>query len=160
MGQAAGTAAAVALQKGISIGDVPAKAITDVQQQLLRDGCFLPNYKNEDVSDLARNATVSASSEALLYGVGPDSKGAHDGLAVWRDQPQYLTEKLENRRGQLIAIGTPDIERIEFCLNNTSNSVQTITAQLRVARTFGTIGPANWIRWRKPKFKYYQGSIG
>lgn len=134
MGQAAGTAAAVALKNGIPIARVPAEAITEVQQQLLRDGCFLPNYKNEDARDVARQATVSASSQALLYGAGPESRGAHEGLNAWKDQPQYQTERLENRRGQLIAIGTPDLRKLELCLNNTSGKPQDVTAQVRVAQ--------------------------
>lgn len=133
MGQAAGTAAAIALQRGIPIADVPIRAIDAVQQQLLRDGCFLPNYRNEDSADLARRATASASSQALLYGAGPDSKGAHEGLAVWRDQPQYHRETLENRRGQLIAIGTPALRTVDVCLKNRSDQPQRVTAQVRLA---------------------------
>lgn len=133
MGQAAGTAAAIVLQRGLPIADVPTQAITDVQQQLLRDGCFLPNYKNEDSTDLARRATVSASSQALLYGAGPESKGAHEGLLIWRDQPQYSLETLENRRGQLIAIGRPELRTVDVCLHNRSDKPQTVTAQVRLA---------------------------
>lgn len=133
MGQAAGTTAAITLQKDILIKDAPAVLIKDIQQQLLRDGCFLPNYKNEDEKDFARLANVSASSEALLHGAGPESKGIHDGLNFWKDQPQYLTEKLENRRGQLVAIGSKRIEKIEMFLNNTSDTVQKVTCQLRLA---------------------------
>lgn len=133
MGQAAGTAAAIALQRGIPIADVPTQAITAVQQQLLRDGCFLPNYKNDDSTDLARRATVSASSQALLHGAGPESKGAHDGLLIWRDQPQYSLETLENRRGQLIAISRPELRTVEVCLTNRSDKPQAVTAQVRLA---------------------------
>ena len=133
LGQAAGTAAAITLKNQLPIADVPTRAIAEVQQQLLRDGCFLPNYANQDTADLARKATVSASSQARLRGAEPDSKGAHEGLAVWRDQPQYMDETLRTRRGQLIAIGTPELRRLDVCLNNTSGKPQTITAQLRLA---------------------------
>ena len=43
MGQAAGTTAAMALQKKILLSKAPAILIKNIQQQLLRDGCFLPH---------------------------------------------------------------------------------------------------------------------
>lgn len=76
MGQAAGTAAAIAVRAGIPVRDVPERAIRDVQQALLRDGCFLPNAANEDPRDLARSAAVRASSEALLAGCEPAGPAA------------------------------------------------------------------------------------
>src|SRR5690606_6897242 len=68
MGQAAGTAAAVAVRRGLRVRDVPDKAIREVQQILLREDCFLPNVVNEDPHDLARQAEASASSEAACRG--------------------------------------------------------------------------------------------
>jgi hypothetical protein len=133
MGQAAGTTAALALQKQVNLATAPTALIKNIQQQLLRDGCFLPNYKNEDENDLARSAIISASSQALLFGAGPESKGAAAGLSIWRDQPQYHREVLENRRGQLVAIGSSTIDTIEVFLNNTSDIEQTVTCQLRLA---------------------------
>jgi len=175
MGQAAGTAAALSIAKGIAIKESPTEIIRDIQQQLLRDGCFLPNYKNEDGADLAKAARVSASSEALLYGVGPESKGAHEGLHIWKDQPQYLNEKLENRRAQLIPINTDTIDSVEILLHNTTGVEQQITAQLRLAHhiwdyracslptlteTTLTVEPGqHWVKWdvnlpEAPKGRY------
>lgn len=163
MGQAAGTAAALSLQHGISVKESPTRIIKHIQQQLLRDGCFLPNYKNEDENDMARTATVTASSEALLHGVGPESKGAHEGLNIWKDQPQYTVEKLENRRGQLIALGSEGLANIEVLLHNTSTTEQQVTAQIRLAEhiwdyractlqtlaeTTLTVQPGrHWVKW-------------
>lgn len=62
VGQAAGTAAAIATTRKLcSAGEVSAY-IKELQQRLLRDGCFLPGIKNEDSGDLAKLASVSASS--------------------------------------------------------------------------------------------------
>lgn len=132
MGQAAGTAAALSLLGGEPVSAAPEKLIGAIQQRLLRDGCFLPNYQNEDKSDLARHARVSASSQALLYGVGPESKGFHDGLKFWQDQPQYLNERIENRRGQMIAVGRSEIDSVEVFLHNKSDTSQKIDASLCV----------------------------
>jgi hypothetical protein len=37
--------------------------MTEMQQTLLKDDCYIPGYKNEDAADLARTAKVSATSE-------------------------------------------------------------------------------------------------
>ncbi|MDF2922735.1 MAG: hypothetical protein K0R57_1649 [Paenibacillaceae bacterium] len=131
LGQAAGLSAAIAKKKGIAVSEVPAKAIREVQQHLLRDGCFLPNYGNEDPLDLARSATLTSSSEARLYGMGPESKGFHEGLAVWRDQNhRTLHDYLLQRRGQWIAVGTDVLNKVSVCLSNATDQVQAVEAKL------------------------------
>ena len=128
MGQAAGTAAAVALREKMAIADVPARAIRSVQQTLLRDGCFLPNYRNEDPLDLARKATVAASSEAVLRGATPEMRGHHEGLHIWLDQARPAPEKLERRRGQWIAMGCGELRAVAVCLSNDSDVEQEVGA--------------------------------
>ncbi|WP_274362104.1 FAD-dependent oxidoreductase [Paenibacillus thermotolerans] len=116
MGQAAGTAAAVAVRAGIPARDVPAKAIADVQQALLRDGCFLPNVAADDPNDLARSASIRASSEAMLAGSeGPWQQGA---------------DALTQRRGQWIAVGAERIDKLSVALSNETDSEQTVEARL------------------------------
>lgn len=61
-GQAAGTAAAIAVREGILPRQV-ADHMEELQQTLLRDDCYIPGFKNTDRADLARRAHVSASSE-------------------------------------------------------------------------------------------------
>ena len=62
LGQAAGTAAALAVQKGLSPRAYGEKNIVELQQRLLKDDQYIPGLKNEDPLDLARGATVSATS--------------------------------------------------------------------------------------------------
>ncbi|GAA4295228.1 FAD-dependent oxidoreductase [Aestuariibaculum suncheonense] len=128
MGQAVGVAASVAINKNMPLKNVPKDAISEVQQQLLRDGCFLPNYKNQDPLDFARTAVITSSSNEKLIGVGPESKGMHNGLAIWKDQPQYHNEVLETKKGQIIAIGNTKLQTISVCLTNTSNEEQFVEA--------------------------------
>lgn len=59
-GQAIGTAAAIAINDNVSIRNVN---VTKIQQQLLKDDCYLPNLKNQDQLDLLVNSKVTASSE-------------------------------------------------------------------------------------------------
>lgn len=118
MGQAAGTAASVAVRQKINIRDVPEQAIRDVQRTLLREDAFLPNARNEDPLDLARRAIVTASSEALLQGSGPIREGRKD------------TVRLERAVGQWIAVGAERIDRLSVCVSNDSASVQALQLRL------------------------------
>lgn len=65
MGQAVGVAAAQAIQgQAAGVADFFNDAeVRRLQQRLLRDDAFLPGLRNSDEADLARSATVSASSE-------------------------------------------------------------------------------------------------
>jgi len=131
MGQACGTAAAHAIQHGLGIEDTTSgEAIRTIQQQLLRDGCFLPNIPRADVRDLVPSATIEASSVHAIRGAGPETTAHHEGLAIWKDQPQYKLETLETRRGQLLSIGPEGIETLSLCLSNSSDQAQTLQAKL------------------------------
>src|SRR5690606_20130006 len=79
MGQAAGLAAATAIQNGHTFEQLLEMDISAIQQGLLRDGCFLPNFRNEDPDDLARAAQFTASSDAAVHGVAPESPAWHEG---------------------------------------------------------------------------------
>ncbi len=65
-GQSAGVAAALAAIKNKTPREIQHSDITEVQQTLLRQGAYIPYCKNEDKSDLARVAKISASSETPL----------------------------------------------------------------------------------------------
>ncbi len=121
MGQAAGTAAAIAIRDGIHVREVPEKNIREVQQTLLRDGCFLPNAGNEDSNDLARKASVRASSEATLAPVGP---------APRQDNSNSHADALTETRGQWIAVGADRIDSLSVCVSNDTDTVQSIEARV------------------------------
>jgi hypothetical protein len=61
-GQAAGTAAAIAREHKTSPRGVYKSHITELQQRLLKDGCYLLGVKNADKRDLALGAKLTASS--------------------------------------------------------------------------------------------------
>ncbi|MEI6074852.1 MAG: FAD-dependent oxidoreductase [Verrucomicrobiota bacterium] len=133
MGEAAGVAAAIGLQRGHDFDELVALDIGEIQQRLLANGGFLPNYRSTDEKDLSRSAKVSASSELAVHGVAPETSGFHDGLKIWRDQPQYGIERLETRRGQLIATEGGRIQSLELCLSNNNSVTETVEVQLLVA---------------------------
>ncbi|QJD87928.1 FAD-dependent oxidoreductase [Cohnella herbarum] len=121
MGQAAGTAAALAVKGGFHVREVPERNIGDVQQALLRDGCFLPNAVNDDPDDLARKASVRASSAAKLAPVGP---------VPGRNESDSRQDALTATRGQWIAIGADRIDSLSVCLSNDSDTAQHIEARI------------------------------
>lgn len=68
-GQAAGTAAAIAVKENTTAAGVGAH-MDALQQQLLRDGCFIPSVVNTDAADVARDACATASSAQAGHGAG------------------------------------------------------------------------------------------
>jgi hypothetical protein len=131
MGQAVGTAAAHAIQSNVAPAAMASgEAIGRVQQRLLGDGCFLLHVANQSADDLAPMARVFASSSARLAGAGVDTLGAHTGLAIWKDQPQYQIEKLERRKGQLLAVGHEGLSAVGAFLRNRTEVDQNVEARL------------------------------
>jgi len=65
VGQAVGTAAALAAREGVTSRELTARPelVRALQQQLLRDDCYIVGIRNEDPLDLARRAAITASSE-------------------------------------------------------------------------------------------------
>ncbi len=61
LGQAAGTAAAIAAKNGITPRVCGERHIKELQQQLLKDDQYIPHLANVDPLDLARTAKVTAS---------------------------------------------------------------------------------------------------
>ncbi len=81
IGQAAGTAAAICIKEKI-LPCMLKNHISVLQQQLLKDDCFIPGVINEDSRDLARIAKISSSGcaegcepEKVINGVARSQKG-------------------------------------------------------------------------------------
>ncbi|MBK7819747.1 MAG: FAD-dependent oxidoreductase [Tessaracoccus sp.] len=132
MGQATGTAAALALARG-GFKDVLKETMPDIQQALVRDGCFLPHVPVSDALDLAPLATVESSSETLIAGVGPDDTFELNGLDHWRDYPIFpTTGVLDRRLSQWVAVGEGQpVSHVGFCLSNTGDTPVEIAASIR-----------------------------
>lgn len=92
IGEGVGVAAATGVRHGAPSAAVIAQTyMQEVQQLLLRDGTYLPGWRNADPSDIAREATVTASSEAegcpavsVIDGINhPEPGNPH----AWRSNP-------------------------------------------------------------------------
>lgn len=71
MGQAVGTAAAIAVRDALTPREVRNQRIKEVQQTLMDDDCWIP-WHTREISDLSKNATLEApvgDAEALRNGV-------------------------------------------------------------------------------------------
>lgn len=89
IGQAIGTAAGVAIEKG----KMPKQLMEDVkevQKRLMADDCYLPGYINEDEEDNALRAQVTASTSIEGYPVSHVIDGyqrdEEDGVHMWMSQ--------------------------------------------------------------------------
>ena len=58
LGQAAGTAAAIAVRYGLTPRQAGREKITEIQDQLMEDDCFLPGFQRK-ISGLSRDAVLS-----------------------------------------------------------------------------------------------------
>ncbi|MBC7329470.1 FAD-dependent oxidoreductase [bacterium] len=74
LGQAVGTAAAICKKYAIFPRDIFPNHIKELQQELLKDGCFIPGVKNDDEDDLLRTAKITASSSLPLLFKNPNSE--------------------------------------------------------------------------------------
>lgn len=135
VGQAVGTGAAMALEKDLPLSALPTgDVLSELQQRLLRDGAFLPNHRNADAADLARTATVSASSAALNYGAGPEDAWASGGLSYvtgGAGHPAWGRGwSLSRATAQWIAVAGGRLDAVSACLDNPTDRPQTVRARL------------------------------
>jgi len=87
-----------------------------MQQLLLRQDASIPGVENTDPNDLAREAEVTASSEAILR--FPESETFH---------------KAEFHLAQLFPVSTERLEGVELFLESTANAPVTLSLGLRKA---------------------------
>ncbi len=62
-GEAAGTAAAMAVKAGCTPREFGQKHIQQLRQELLKNDCYIPGCRNTDPKDMARSAKITATSE-------------------------------------------------------------------------------------------------
>ncbi len=93
MGQAIGSAVPIALKRKTTLAELP---VPELQQLLIKDDAFLPTFRNEDPEDLARQASITATSFKegcepirVLDGITRDQIGR---LGPWADQQPHHWE--------------------------------------------------------------------
>lgn len=117
MGQAAGTAAAIAVQYGISVRELGKTHITELQDKLMEDDCFLPGLKRK-MSPLCTVDNLSAvwgDASALLNGIDRKIWGNDNGYwgIVDRAITYTFPEKTEIHDFRLVVDSDLDREYTE-----------------------------------------------
>ena len=131
-GQAAGTAAAMAVKYGCYPKEIAAH-MDELQQTLLKDDCYIPGYKNTDPADLAHSASVSATSfvpgcepEKVINGV---SRNVGKAINYWESNP--LGKDGETLSLSLIGPHKLRELRLTFDPNLCREIMPSLTAQVR-----------------------------
>jgi len=127
MGQAAGTAAALCVEKGVLPRMAGRLHIKDIQQRLLKDGAYIMGQKNEDPADLAMRATVTASSVKTI----------NDPRRTFPRSDTPLIHDLNMQRAVMFKSTSDRIDRIALCLRSANETPTLLTLSLRTAKTFG-----------------------
>lgn len=87
-GQAVGIAAAMAAKYSCTPRDIGKSYIRELQQQLLKDDCYIPGIVNQDENDLARKSIITATSELKGY----EAKNVINGITRSFDNASNLWE--------------------------------------------------------------------
>ncbi|HUV06772.1 MAG TPA: FAD-dependent oxidoreductase [Spirochaetia bacterium] len=114
IGEAVGLAAFLCKKYGCRPKDLYPKHVRELQQQLLKQDCYIPHVKNEDEKDLARGALVKASSSAVL-------KFEEGEIGYEYESPRqetYPRSNLDLERAQLFPVTADRIDRIELLLES------------------------------------------
>lgn len=117
VGQAVGAAAAVCKRHGTTPREVAGRHAKECQQILLRHDAHIPGVVNEDPADLARQATVIASSDAAL--IFPQATDV---------------EAMKFPRAQIFPVSGKRIERVELHLQSKLDRDVEVRVGLRSAR--------------------------
>ncbi|MFH1738231.1 MAG: FAD-dependent oxidoreductase [bacterium] len=116
VGQAVGAAAALCKKHGVPPREVARRHARECQQIILRQDGYIPGVVNEDPGDLARNARVTASSEASLVFPQPTDE-----------------EELRMPLGQIIPISADRIDRVDLLLCSNLDHAAELRLGLRSA---------------------------
>lgn len=131
IGQAAGTAAAMCVDKRITPRMLGRKHITELQQTLLKNDQTIPGIKNEDPHDLASAAGVTASS----FDAGKDP--ALERITFDRQIP------LNTNRSVVLGVkGLTKLDTISLYLESTNSKSVKINVELSGLREFAKLDVA------------------
>jgi len=115
-GQAVGTAASLCKKYNAKPRDIYKHHIGELQQQLLKDDCYIIKMKNEDENDLARNAIVTDSSSQILEVTQPDDM-----------------HELNCMRAQMFLVSEEKLNKVMLLMESTNGGETEIKAHLRKA---------------------------
>lgn len=149
IGEAAGTAAAVAAQHDVTPREVAqsCELLTEVQQALLRNGAYLPLRANQDDRDLVRTraSAITATSVASLEIIGQPfadsdswevfgiSTAEHSGVVRHEHQGEAKQVELIAPLAQMIVLSEGELRSLCLELVSDHAEPQTISVHIRQA---------------------------
>ena len=116
MGQAVGTAAALCHRLHKDPDELGRSSIEAVQQQLLRDDCYIIGMRREDPADFALGRPASASSSCILEVTAGET-----------------ARKLDCARAQLVYVTAPSVSEVSVLLESEADSDAEVRMGLRAA---------------------------
>ena len=136
-GQAAGTAAAMAVHYGITPHQLGKEHMDELQQTLLKDDCYIPGFANHDPADLCRGAEVTAGSHKP--GFEPEQVISGVARRVGQQENAWESEDLESAVLTLKLKGEPAVSqvRITFDPNLTRELMPSMTRNVRNRQSKG-----------------------
>lgn len=136
IGQAAGTAASIAVREYTTPRGVYRKHLDDLQDTLLKDGAYIMGRPNRDPDDLARKATVRASSEGVIVDPRRPTQTRVNG---------GLIHDMHVNRMVMFTATEDHVERVALFLRSTLAEPKVIEATLRPAAKFGDFGTKDFV---------------
>ena len=127
-GQAAGTGAALAVRNATTPRGVYEKHLAELQDQLLKDGAYIMGRPSRDAADLARTATVTASSVAVIDNPMLARKGGSINGG--------LVHPMTTTRAVMFTAAADHVDSIALFLGNTTAKAGKLKASLRGAPKF------------------------
>lgn len=127
-GQAAGTAASLCKFHHTTPRGIYESYIDELQQQLLKDGCYLIDLPSHDSKDLARTASVTASSVSPPVEIESRSR-----LAV---------HPLNNDRAVMFKVSGGRLNKVSLYLGSKNDRPTTVKLGLRAASALGDFSAA------------------
>ena len=136
-GQAAGTAAAMAVHYGVTPRQLGKEHMDELQQTLLKDDCYIPGFANHDPADLCRGAEVTAGSHKP--GFEPEQVISGVARRVGQQENAWESEDLESAVLTLKLKGEPSVSqvRITFDPNLTRELMPSMTRNVRNRQSKG-----------------------
>lgn len=129
-GQAAGTAAALAIQHDCDPREM-GEHMDELQQTLLKDDCYIPGFANHDPADLCRTAKVTASS----WKEGCEPENVINGVArrVGKQENAWESQNLQSAQLTLSLAEKASVSqiRITFDPNLTREIMPSMTRNVR-----------------------------
>ncbi|WP_437200715.1 FAD-dependent oxidoreductase [Planctomicrobium sp. SH664] len=120
--QAVGMAAAICIEKNVLPRDVRRDHIAQLQQRLLKEDVYIIQMPNADPYDLARDASVTTSSELRLGSPEPDG-----------------FVELAYDLAQQIPVSKGTVDRVSVCLKSTRPECSKVSIQLYTSKTLGRL---------------------